>query len=229
MTPILFVGNHNYSSWSLRPWLCLTWAGIAFEERFVDLDQAGYGGVGITELKAISPNGKVPVLEIAGDRIWDSVAIAEWAAETSSQLLPASPVERALVRSAVAEMHSSFTSLRRDLPMNIRRRCRAHDLPADTLRDLDRLNTLWEWGRRRFGARGPYLFGERTVADAFYLPVAARLRTYAVTLASPLAQQYGTMLLEDTGFRAWEARILAQPHRIFSQVPLDAIYAGTDL
>ncbi len=229
MTPTLFVGNYNYSSWSLRPWLCLAWAEIAFAERFVDLDQAGYGGDGIAELKAISPTAKVPVLEIDGTRIWDSVAIAEWAAETSGQLLPSAPVERALVRSAVAEMHSGFAALRRDLPMNIRRRCRAHGLPADTLRDLDRLSTLWDWGRNRFGDRGPYLFGQRSLADAFYLPVAARLRTYAVALASDQAERYGAMLLEDEAFQIWEARVLAEPVRAFAQVPLDAVYPGTDL
>ena len=229
MTPILLVGTYNYSSWSLRPWLCLTWAGIAFQERLVDLDQAGYGGDGIAELKLLSPSAKVPVLEVAGERIWDSLSIAEWAADASGQLLPANPVERALVRSAVAEMHSGFPALRRDLPMNIRRRCRAHGLGADCLRDLDRLTALWHWGRTRFAARGPYLFGTRSLADAFYLPVAARLRTYAVTLASPAAEAYGAMLLEDEAFRAWETRVSAEPQRNFSQVPLDAVYPGTDL
>lgn len=227
--PKLFVGNHNYSSWSLRPWLCLKWAGITFDEHFVDLDQEGYGAEGIPTLMALSPNGKVPALDIDGEMIWDSLAIAEWAAETGNVLLPKNPTQRALVRSAMAEMHAGFTSLRRDLPMNIRRRCRAHALPADTIRDLDRLNRLWDWGRTRFGHLGPYLFGERSLADAFYLPVATRLRTYDVSLPSDNARRYCNWLLEDSAFREWEARVLAEPARVFSRAPLDAIYPGTDL
>lgn len=228
MTPRLTIGNRNYSSWSLRPWLCLRWANVVFEERFFDLDQPGYGEDGIAALLALSPNGKVPLLEVDGGAIWESVAIAEWAAEQpGAALLPADPLLRAQVRAAVAEMHAGFPALRRDLPMNIRRRCVASNLPADTTRDLKRLDALWSGMRRAHGARGPYLFGRRSMADAFHLPVATRLRTYAVTL-SPESDAYGRTLLADPAFLEWERRVLAEPRTIFSRAPLDAVFPGTD-
>lgn len=125
MATVLFVGNKNFSSWSLRPWLCLRWAGIAFEERVIRLDQPGYGERRIAEVLAVSSAGTVPALEVDGLSIWDSLAIAEWAAEqvASGVLWPADPSVRAVARAATAEMHSGFAAVRRDLPMNLRRRC----------------------------------------------------------------------------------------------------------
>ncbi|MBM3542157.1 MAG: glutathione S-transferase [Alphaproteobacteria bacterium] len=228
MTPRLTIGNRNYSSWSLRPWLCLKWAKVTFEERFFDLDQPGYGADGIAALVALSPNGKVPLLEVDGTKIWESVAIAEWAAEQpGADLLPSEPLLRAQVRAAVAEMHAGFPALRRDLPMNIRRRCVASDLPADTGRDLARLDALWSGMRRAHGRHGAYLFGPRSMADAFYLPVATRLRTYAISLSAE-ADAYGRTLLADRAFLEWERRVLAEPATVFSRAPLDAVFPGTD-
>jgi len=224
--PQLFIGNRNYSSWSLRPWLCLRWAGIAFRERSIELDQPGYGAEGIAEILAISPSARVPVLLADGVTIHDSVAISEWAAEVAPApgLLPPNRALRAEMRSVVAEMHAGFPHLRRDLPMNLRRRCTARDLPPETLRDIARIDTMWRTARSRFGAAGPFMLGRRSMADAFYLPVATRFRTYGARL-SPESEAYAATLLADTDFHAWEAAIAAEPHRLFSRAPIDSLYA----
>jgi len=229
MKPRLYVGNCNYSSWSLRPWLALRWAGIDFDETSIDLDQPGYGESNIAAIRAISPTGKVPVLRIGGEAVWESIAIAEWAAENSrtGPLLPADPLLRAQARAVVAEMHAGFGALRRDLPMNIRRRCRATGLPPETQTDIARVDALWSGLRERHAANGPYLFGPRSFADAFYLPVATRFRTYAIAL-SPAAQAYCDTLFADAAFREWEARALAEPAKPFSRAKTDSLYAGSD-
>lgn len=211
MSNILFIGDKNYSSWSLRPWLVLRWAGIAFEERVLRLDQPGYGRQEIVEVKAVSPNGTVPALHAGGrvDRlvIWDSLAIAEWAAEQVAPgvLWPEDPALRAQARSATCEMHAGFAAVRRDLSMNIRRRM---DLPPqwpdDTRRQLARLDALWSDLRERHAPLGPWLFGTRSIADAFFAPVATRLRTYAVRV-SDSAEAYRDTVLADADFLAWEA------------------------
>jgi glutathione S-transferase len=206
MANILFVGNKNYSSWSLRPWLVLRWAGIAFEERLIRLDQPGYGRQAIAEVLAASPSGRVPCLHADGLAIWDSLAIAEWAAEEApgAQLWPADRRERAEARAVVAEMHAGFPAVRRDLSMNIHRRVQAQDWPTETRAELDRLDALWKFLRTRFAARGPWLFGARTIADAFYAPVATRMRTYGVSLSGP-SQAWCEAVFADRDFRDWEA------------------------
>ena len=223
--PHLFVGNLNYSSWSLRPWLCLRWAGIDFAETLVELDQPGYGQGQIADVLAVSASGRVPVLHVGPHRIWDSLAIAEWAAETApaAGLWPSDRWRRAAARSATCEMHAGFAALRRDLPMNLRRRTRARDLPAETLADIARVDALWTTTRQQHGADGPYLFGARTIADAFFAPVATRFRTYAIEL-SPTAAAYRDALLADDQVRAWEDRALAQPTATFSRARVDDLY-----
>lgn len=207
MSNILFIADRNYSSWSLRPWLALRWAGIPFEERLLRLDQPGYGRQEIAEIKAVAPNGTVPALHAEGLVIWDSLAIVEWAAEQVAPgvLWPEDPALRAQARSATCEMHSGFAAVRRDLPMNIRRRMdRAPDWPDDTRRQLARLDELWSGLRARHAHRGPWLFGTRSIADAFFTPVATRLRTYAVEV-SEASTAYRDTLLADAHFLAWEA------------------------
>lgn len=224
MKPVLFVGNLNYSSWSLRPFLALRWAGIDFDLQLIDLDQPGYGGDGIAELLALTPTGKVPVLKIGDACIADSLAISEWAHETGAQpLYPADPLARARVRSVVAEMHSGFAGVRRDLSMNIRRRCTAFGLPPETQREIRRLDQLFAGLCREHASAGNHLFGARTLADAFFTPVATRLRTYGIPL-SPEAQAYCDTLLADAAFVSWEARILAEPARGFSRSGTDQLY-----
>jgi len=207
----LYIGNKNYSSWSLRPWLALTWGGVAFEERVIPLGGMGYGKSKIAEILAVSPSGRVPALHLASDAIvYDSLAICEWAYEQTGTLWPTSPTTRALARSAAAEMHSGFAALRRDLSMNIRRRMTAPPpLPDDAQQDLTRLYELWGALRARFGGEGPWLFGARSIADAMFAPVATRLRTYAIP-APDLAAAYCATLFADADFRAWESAALAE-------------------
>ena len=221
----LYVGNRNYSSWSLRPWLVLKWSGLAFEDRFISLDQPGYGTARIGDVLAVSPSGKVPALHAGGLVIWDSLAIAEWVAENAplAALWPRDANKRAQARSVTAEMHASFPALRRDLPMNIRRRCSNQAWAADTASDIERMVEIWTTYRRENKALGPYLFGTRSVADAFFTPVASRFRTYAVPLP-PLAIEYRDTLLADEAFRAWERIAEAEWVEPFSRANLDALY-----
>src|SRR5262249_13902504 len=169
--PLLYIGNKNYSSWSMRPWLALTWGGVAFEERLLPLGGPGHGIQQNPDVRAVSPSGRVPCLHADDLIIHDSLAICEWAAERAPRLWPTDPDSRALARAAVAEMHSGFTDLRRAMAMNIRRQLpRAPDWDAATRRDLTRLVTLWSELRTRFGGQKPYLMGARTIVDAFYAP-----------------------------------------------------------
>lgn len=205
--PTLYLGNHNYSSWSLRPWLCLRWAGIEFEEVQISLAQQGYAAEGIAEVAAVSPNRKVPALHVNGAVIWDSLAIMEWAAEAfpEARLWPGHWQTRALARSAVCEMHSGFSALRNDLPMNINRRCTVPGWPTATQRDIDRIIELWLHLRAGNEETGPWLCGKRGLVDAFFAPVQTRFRSYGVTLPGEL-ECTATALLTDRDFLAWEAR-----------------------
>ena len=211
MIPILSLGNKNYSSWSLRPWLALRWAAIDFEEKVIQLGGPGYGKSRIPEILAMSPSGRVPALTLADGTIWDSLAICEWVAETAPEagLWPRERFARAVCRSTVCEMHSGFSALRRDLGMNIRRRTSPRDWPADTRADLERIDALWTSLRERRGTRGPFLFGARSIADAFYAPVVTRLRTYGVPL-TPVVAAYCEAVLADSAFREWESAALAE-------------------
>jgi glutathione S-transferase len=215
MTTTLYVGNKNYSSWSMRPWLALTWAGIPFEERVIQLGGEGYGQSKIPEILAISPSGRVPALRADDITIWDSLAIAEWAAERApkAHLWPENSAERAVCRAVTCEMHSSFSAMRRDLAMNVRRRTTPRAWPEDTRADLARVEQLWASTRERYGAAGPFLFGARTIADAFYAPVATRLRTYGVPV-QPATQAYCEAIFSDPAFRAFEAAAEAEPWSI---------------
>jgi glutathione S-transferase len=223
MRPTLYIGNKNYSSWSMRPWLAMRWAGIDFEEVTLPLGGIGYGKSRIPAVRAVSPSGRVPALRIGDTVIHDSLGIAEWVVEQAPTLYPADPLDRALCRSAVAEMHSGFAALRRDLSMNVRRRVspRTWPWPDDVRSDIDRVFEAWQHDRARFGAKGPYLFGERTLADAFYAPVCTRFRTYGVAMP-PVVAAYCDTIFADADFRLWEQGALAEP---WSIPETDALYA----
>jgi glutathione S-transferase len=209
-SPVLYVGNKNYSSWSLRPWLALKWGGVPFEERVIPLGGEGYGRAEIKDVKAVSPSGRVPVLHIGDHVISDSLAIAEWAAEQTRALWPEDALVRAEARAAACEMHSGFAGLRRDMPMNIRRRLeRTPDWAEDVRADLKRLFALWGGLRARYGDQGPFLFGQRCIADAMFAPVATRLRTYGVR-APDTAQAYCETIFADPAFKDWEAAAMAE-------------------
>lgn len=212
MNPVLYVGNRNYSSWSLRPWLVLTWSQLPFETRPIALGGEGYGKGLTASVRAVSPTGLVPALHVGDTVVWDSLAISEWAAEKApgAGLWPEEPTARAMARAATCEMHSGFQALRRALPCNIRRRFPPRAADEEVRHNLARVEALWCDLRARFGQGGPYLFGARpTIADAFYAPVATRLRTYAVTLNRE-AQRYAEAILAEPAFLAWEREAHAE-------------------
>lgn len=195
-TPVLHIGNKRLSSWSMRPWLVLKKAGIAFTETLVPLDQPETSAT----LKALSPTATVPVLTVDGAVIWDSLAICEWAAERTPSLWPADPGQRALARSVTASMHSGFAALRRDLSMDLQRPVGGTDVSVQAWTDIERLLAMWAICP---GGEGDFLFGQWSIADAFFTPVAARFRTYAIDLPPP-AQAYVDLLLSDADYREWE-------------------------
>jgi len=210
--PVLHIGNKNYSSWSMRPWLALKWGGIAFEERVIPLGGEGYGQSKIEAVRAVSPSGRVPALHIGDTVLYESLAICEWAAEQAPSLWPRDPMTRAVARAAASEMHAGFAALRRDLGMNVRRRlAKAPAWADDTRADLDRLYALWSGLRSRYG--GPFLFGQRCIADAMFAPVATRLRTYAVDAPAD-AQAYCAAIFDDAAFQEWERAAEAEPWTI---------------
>ena len=183
----LVIGNKNYSSWSMRPWVLLRGAGIPFEEIQLWFDDAGR----IAEARRYSPAGQVPVLLVDGAPVWDSLAICETVAEMfpEKQLCPADAHARQVARSICAEMHAGFRKLRGAMPMNIRASLSGKGMNADVQQDIDRIVAIWQSCRERFGGPGEMLFGRFTVADAYYAPVVMRFMTHAVALP-PAAQAY---------------------------------------
>ena len=181
----LVIGDKNLSSWSLRAWLALELTGEPYEEVPVRLYQADTR----QQILAHSPTGKVPLLKTAEGSVWDSLAIAEYLAETypEAHLWPRGEYARAVARSVCAEMHSGFVALRTHLPMNLCRDQALTDIPAEALADIQRICSLWADCRARFGSDGPFLFGHASIADAFYAPVASRLRSYRVELPEEAA------------------------------------------
>lgn len=195
---VLVIGNKNYSSWSLRAWLALKMLGLEFEERRVSLYVPGAK----EQLLGYSPAGKVPVLIDGERRIWDSLAILEYLAESHPSLWPAAPAARALARSISAEMHSGFAALRQHMSMNIRKRHPGKGRTPESLADIARIVSIWDDCRARFGAEGLFLFGTFGAADAMYAPVVLRFRTYAVELP-PACRAYAEAVLALPPLREW--------------------------
>lgn len=210
----LYIGNKNYSSWSMRPWVLLTQAGIAFEEVMVRFDSLDAGSAFKNTIGRINPVGKVPVLVDDGFAVWDTLAIAEYLAERfpEHRLWPADPKARARARSVCAEMHSGFTSLRSHCGMNIEA-----SLPeigrivwrdqAGVRADLARIETIWTELLAAHG--GPMLFGTFGIADAYFAPVCSRIRTYALPV-SPTVQAYVDRVHALPGVQAWVQQALAE-------------------
>ncbi len=210
----LTIGNKNYSSWSMRPWVLLTQAGIPFEEVMVRFDSFEAGSTFKQAVGAQNPVGKVPVLLDDGFAVWDTLAIAETLAEQfpDKQLWPAHPQARARARSVCAEMHSGFGALRSACPMNIE--ASLPDIGAIALRDqpavradLARLMAMWSELLAQHG--GPMLFGGFTIADAFFAPVVMRIRTYVLPVPAPVAA-YMERVCDLPGVRAWIEGALAE-------------------
>ena len=209
----LIIGPRAYSTWSLRGWLTLKMTGADFAVIDARYDTPEHKAA----LEILSPSGLVPALRVGGEVIWDTLAIAEWAAETYPQagLWPGDPAARALARSVAAEMHSGFSALRDvcgmgpDHPMTGQGRAETPSDPALD-RDLTRLSAVFGQMRARFGGDGPWLFGGRSIADAFFTPVAARLRHFQIDLADHgddgTGGAYLAALLNHTDFQEWEAQ-----------------------
>jgi glutathione S-transferase len=200
------MGTKNYSSWSLRPWLFLRKAGIDFREELIHFDAPDFRDA----IARLSPSARVPLLIEGNVKIWDSLAICEYAAELAGRGLPRDPIARAVARSAAAEMHSGFAALRSECPMNVRARNRRAPATAALLADVARIDALWGECRARFGTAGPWLFGEFGVVDAMFAPVAFRFLTYGLT--APSAAGYLATLLDDPMMREWSAACAVEGH-----------------
>lgn len=202
MTLTLIIGNKNYSSWSLRPWLYLKHHGIAFEEIQIPL----YREDSQPRIAAYSPAGKVPVL-IDGDvTVWDSLAILEYLAERfpTTEGWPAKPSDRAQARSLAAEMHSGFAALRTHCGMNCRRPPAPKALPEAVLQDVARIGRIWRECREHFGSHGPWLLGRFTILYAMYAPVVLRFHTYRLE-TGPALQKYMNTVLDHPAVADWFA------------------------
>ncbi len=208
---VLVIGNKNYSSWSLRAWLALKRTGIDFQEILVPLMRPETKAA----ILAHSPSGKVPLLRLGDDQVWDSLSIAETLAERfpAAGLWPAAATARATARSVSAEMHAGFMALRRALPMNLRAHLPGRPRAADAEADIARVQDIWTSCRTRFGAAGPFLFGGFTIADAFYAPVVGRFRTYDVALTD-VCQAYADAVWQTPDMQAWVAAAVAEGQRI---------------
>jgi glutathione S-transferase len=195
----LYIGNKNYSSWSLRAWVLLKAAGLAFGEHRILLSRPESA----ERIRAVSPNGRVPCLH-DGDRVvWDTLAIAEYLAERHPGLWPADETARAWARCVVAEMHSGFPSLREQFAMDLRQRDVVQPT-AETAADIARIDAIWNEGRLRFGHHGDFLCGAFGIVDAFWCPVAFRFRGYGVALTGASAS-YLQALLAFPPMQEWAA------------------------
>mgnify|MGYP005845871121 CR=1 FL=1 len=210
----LVIGSKNLSSWSLRAWLALRVAGLPFEEVVVPLGR----GDTRARLAAASPSGKVPVLQDGPLTIWDSLAIAEYAAELVPSLWPDDRATRALARAYAAEMHAGFADLRTFLPFDATARfAPPGKLLRGVARDLGRIQELWRSALER-RAPGGFLFGRFSIADAMFAPVASRFVTYAVPL-DPVCARYVTTVIEHPAMRQWLAEAAAEVHSAAAATP----------
>jgi glutathione S-transferase len=204
----LVIGNKNYSSWSMRPWLALRAGDIAFDEIFIPLYT---GEADKKRLLAYTESGKVPVL-IDGDvTVWDSLAIIEYAAERFPQarLWPEDRASRAYARSISAEMHSGFAALRNECGMNLHRPVGAIPLSAQARADIARIQQIWTDCRKRYGKSGPFLFGAFGGADAMFAPVVHRFRIYAIEV-EPEVRDYMAAMTALPAFEEWTRAGLAE-------------------
>ena len=196
----LVIGNQNYSSWSLRPWLFLAHHNIPFDCRKVKLFTDSMQ----RELAPYFSDSKVPVLLDRELQVWDSLAILEYLAERYPEKRgwPACPAARAVARSICAEMHSGLFGLRSELPMNCRRRFPGFIPGQEAQRDIERVQAVWRLCREHYGAAGPWLFGEFSIADCMYAPVVMRLLSYQIPLDS-MAEAYCRTLYDNAAMQRW--------------------------
>jgi glutathione S-transferase len=203
----IYIGNKNYSSWSLRGWLMLKQAGVAFEEVVIPL----YTPTSRAEILRHTPSGKVPALVHGAVTVWESLSIGEYLAELfpKARLWPADQAARALARSISLEMHAGFAELRRHFPMNMRSTFERAIIP-EIQGDIDRITALWRDCRRRFGKGGDFLFGHFSIADAMYAPVVSRFRTFKVPLTAE-AEAYAAAITAWPAYQEWLAAARKEP------------------
>ncbi|TPP07135.1 glutathione S-transferase family protein [Rhizobium glycinendophyticum] len=202
---VLYIANKNYSSWSFRPWIAMTVAGIPFREQLIPF------GPGATspQFRALSPTGRVPVLHHGPVRVWESLAIIEYVTELfpDAGLWPDDPARRSMARSISMEMLSGFRSLRGACPMNMRRPVRAIDLPDGVKADVQRIEEIWREMRQMSG--GPFLFGAFGAADAMFAPVVNRFAVYDLVKDADTLD-YMAAVKAHPAWRAWETAALAE-------------------
>ena len=221
MSYTLLIGNKNYSSWSLRPWLLLHAFGVPFAEERHVFDTPEFA----TEIQSRkrSPNGKVPVLVDGDIKVWDSLAISEYLAERHSGMWPMDAAARAHARCACAEMHSGFQAVRNWMPMNVRRSYPITMPREDVQKDIERIQALWAEARAKFGSGGAFLYGKFSVADAYFAPVVLRFSTYDVK-GSPVAAEYMKSMLAHPSMQQWIADSKAETEVVGHEEP-EHIYA----
>ena len=199
------MGNKNYSSWSLRPWLLMKHVGLEFAERVIPLDTPEFE----RDIGATSPTRRVPVLRHGALLVWDSLAICEYACELAGRGWPMGRDARAVARAVCAEMHSGVPNLRSQWPMNARATHRSTAPSPERSAEITRIENIWAECRTRFGADGPWLFGEFSVADAMYAPVVLRLRTYGAQVREDTVEYMHTVLA-DAHLREWLSAAAAE-------------------
>ncbi len=208
MALTLIIGNKNYSSWSLRPWLAMKMAGIPFDEKVIPLYEPGSR----EQILKYSPAGKVPVLIDGDRRIWESLAILEYLAEKfpAAGLWPAEAGARGHARAVATEMHAGFQALRKNCPMNLWLPPEERPQPDEVMDNVRRIDALWSDCRARFGRGGAFLFGAFGAADAMYAPVASRLHSYGLAV-SEVSQRYIDAVLALPAFIEWRVAGLKEP------------------
>jgi glutathione S-transferase len=208
MTLKLIIGNKNYSSWSLRPWIAMKVAGIAFEEQVIPLYEPGSR----EQVLKYSPAGKVPVLIDGGQPIWESLAILEYLAEKflEAGLWPADARARGHARVVANEMHGGFQALRRNCPMNLWLPPKPRPQPDDAMADVRRIDALWSDCRARFGQSGAFLFGAFGAADAMYAPVVGRLHSYGLEVGA-VSRAYMDSMIALPAWREWHDAAMKEP------------------
>lgn len=218
----LYLGNKNYSSWSLRPWLLMKHFAIPFTEHMVSVAGRDYNPA----LKPLAGNARVPCLHEDGFQVWDSLAIAETLAERHPEMWPADPKARARARSICAEMHAGFAKLRTAMPMNLKFKLKGKPATPEVQRDIDRVIEIWQEARTQFAtADGPWLFGRFSIADAMFAPIVCRFDVYNVNLPQ-LAAAYRDALLAHPAMQEWTAAAVqeSEAHAHYDQ--LAAEYGG---
>jgi glutathione S-transferase len=200
--PTLIIGNKNYSSWSLRPFMMLFMAGIDFDEKMIPFGEPAF----TKKVKKINGAGQVPILLHKDRMIWDTISIIEYIAEIwpKKNIWPKNATARAMARSASAEIHAGFRNLRNACPMNLRRDVMPlkNGFPEAVLNDVKRIETLWAACRKAHGKGGPFLFGKFCAADAMYAPVVSRLHTFAIPVTKS-TREYMNAILATEAFQSW--------------------------